>query len=106
MRPGVIFTGYDIISVEVIGKETHAARRHQGKDAILAASHVIQTLYGPDPGWRDNQVFSLNIGLLEGGKDYNLIPSTVRMKGSVRCGDLKHSRGTGRALGSPGRVRR
>lgn len=99
VRPGVIFTGYDIISVEVTGKETHAARRHQGKDAILAASQVIQTLYGA--GSRvapNNQVFSLNVGLLEGGKDYNLIPSSVKMKGSVRCGDLDTRAGLGERL--------
>ena len=90
VRPGVIFTGYDIIEVEVTGKETHSARRHQGKDAILAASHVIQTLYGAGSRLApNNQVFSLNVGLLEGGKDYNLIPATAKMKGSVRCGDLE-----------------
>ena len=89
VRPGVIFTGYDMFSLEVTGKETHAARRHQGKDAILAASHVIQTLYGAGSRMApSNQVFSLNVGLIEGGKDHNLIPSTATMRGTVRCGDL------------------
>ena len=45
-----------------------------------------------------NQVYSLNIGLIEGGKDYNLIPSTVRMRGTVRCGDLPTRADLGKRL--------
>ena len=99
VRSGVIFTGYDTFAMEVTGKETHAARRHQGKDAILAASNVIQTLYGAGSRMAPaNQVYSLNIGLIEGGKDYNLIPSTVRMRGTVRCGDLPTRADLGKRL--------
>ncbi len=89
VRPGVIFTGYDTFALEVTGKETHAARRHQGKDAILAASNVIQALYGAGSRLAPaNEVFSLNVGLIDGGKDHNLIAPTVNMRGTVRCGHL------------------
>jgi amidohydrolase len=90
VRAGVIFTGYDNFSVTITGQETHAARRHEGRDAVLAAAHVVQALYGAATRFiNPTTAFSLNVGNISGGKAHNLIAEMVQLEGTVRCGHVK-----------------
>ena len=85
VRPGSIMAGHGQFTLAIVGAETHGATPHLGVDAMLVAAQIITALHAlaghlPAPG----DAFALNVGLIEGGRAYNLIPGRVEMVGSVR----------------------
>lgn len=87
-RAGTIMAGMDTFTLDIVGRESHTAQSHEGRDAIVASAAVInalQTLISrehPTSG-----VGSLNIGTICGGKAMNLLAERVTMTGSVRTSD-------------------
>ena len=75
------------LDVTVHGKMAHAAIPDSGVDALQAAVHILQALYAENARYR--QVRSsvegithpyLNVGMIEGGTNTNVIPGRVTFK--------------------------
>ncbi len=75
------------LEVTVHGKMAHAAIPESGVDALQAAVHILQALYAENARYR--QVHSsvegithpyLNVGMIEGGTNTNVIPGRVTFK--------------------------
>ena len=75
------------LEVTVHGKMAHAAIPDSGVDALQAAMHILQALYAENARYR--QVHSsvegithpyLNVGMIEGGTNTNVIPGRVTFK--------------------------
>ena len=82
---GVMMASADIFSIEIYGKSAHGARPHEGVDAILVTSMVINSL---------NHIVSrridplhpavISLGTINGGKASNIICDDVVVTGTVR----------------------
>ena len=82
---GVMMASADIFSIEVYGKSAHGARPHEGIDAILVTSMIVNAL---------NHIVSrridplhpavISLGTIEGGKASNIICDDVVVTGTVR----------------------
>jgi len=82
---GEMMASADMFEIEIFGKSAHGARPHEGVDAILTASLVINSL---------NHIVSrkidplhpavISMGTIEGGKAANIICDYVKISGTVR----------------------
>ncbi|OQX76614.1 MAG: N-acyl-L-amino acid amidohydrolase [Epsilonproteobacteria bacterium 4484_65] len=82
---GVMMASADVFSIEIFGKSAHGARPHEGVDAILVTSMIVNSL---------NHIVSrmidplhpavISLGTIEGGKASNIICDHVLLKGTVR----------------------
>lgn len=82
---GVMMASADIFSIEVYGKSAHGARPHEGVDAILVTSMIVNSL---------NHIVSrridplhpavISLGTINGGKASNIICDDVVVTGTVR----------------------
>ncbi len=82
---GVMMASADVFSIEVFGKSAHGARPHEGVDAILVTSMIVNSL---------NHIVSrridplhpavISLGTIEGGSAPNVICDHVLLKGTVR----------------------
>ncbi len=84
-RPGPMLAAVDDFIVDVIGTGGHAAYPHLGNDPVVAAAHAItalQTIASRNVGPLDSVVCT--VGQIEGGTANNIIPSSVRLIGTVR----------------------
>lgn len=85
---GAMMASNGEFDLEIQGKSAHGAQPHLGKDAILAASALIQgynTIVSRDidpliPG-------VVTIGTITGGEARNIIPQTVKLSGTIRSFD-------------------
>ena len=86
VRPGAIFASADDFSIIIKGKGGHGAMPHQTVDPVAIAGHVITALQNvvsrelspQDPG-------VVTIGMIEGGTAFNIIPDTVKLRGTFRA---------------------
>ena len=82
---GVMLASADMFSITIKGKSAHGARPHEGVDAILVTSMVVNSL---------NHIVSrqidplhpavISLGTIEGGKVANVLCDNVILKGTVR----------------------
>jgi amidohydrolase len=82
---GSIMAASDRFEITIVGKSSHGARPHEGKDAITLAAQVIlsiQTIVSRNLEATDPAVIS--IGRIEGGIRSNIIADEVRLEGTVR----------------------
>lgn len=82
---GPIMAGNDTFIINVRGKSAHAARPHEGVDAIVLAAQVInacQTIVsrGVDP-FKEGVV---SIGMIKGGTAENIVADNVMLRGTLR----------------------
>jgi len=88
-RKGQYMASCDEIYITIKGKGGHAALPHQTIDPIVMASQIIlslQTIISR----RHNSIASptvLSFGKIEGGSVGNVIPSEVKLEGTLRCMD-------------------
>ncbi|TSP10007.1 M20/M25/M40 family metallo-hydrolase [Cupriavidus campinensis] len=75
------------VEVTVKGKQGHAAMPHTGVDAIEAATHILQAIYGlrAELATRKSKVpgidtATLNVGLIKGGINTNVVPDLVTFR--------------------------
>jgi amidohydrolase len=90
----VMMASADTFEIEIFGRSSHGARPHEGVDAILVTSMVVNSL---------NHIVSrqidplhpavISLGTIEGGKAANVICDHVKLTGTVRCvnHDVRHS---------------
>jgi len=82
---GEMMASADMFEIEIFGKSAHGARPHEGVDAILTASLVVNSI---------NHIVSrridplhpavISFGTIEGGKAANIICDHVKLSGTVR----------------------
>ena len=84
-RVGPTMAATATIDITVRGRGAHAARPHDGTDPIVVAAAIIQALQaivarGIDP----QEAGVVSITWIEGGSATNIIPETVRLRGTAR----------------------
>ena len=84
-REGPIMAAVANIEIAVTGKGSHGAHPDQGIDPIVVAAQIVTALQTVvartiDPA----EAGVVTIGHINGGHTYNVIPETVRMKGTAR----------------------
>lgn len=86
IRSGAFFAATDVFEIEVEGRGGHAAKPHETIDTTVVSSHIVlavQTIASrnADPV----QQVVVSVTSFETSSDaFNVIPQTVRMKGTVR----------------------
>ncbi|MEW5832473.1 MAG: amidohydrolase [Campylobacterota bacterium] len=84
-KKGVMLASADTFEIEIFGRSSHAARPHEGVDAILVTSMAVNSI---------NHIVSrqidplhpavISLGTIEGGRAPNVICDHVRLRGTVR----------------------
>lgn len=85
LRAGPVMAGSDTFTAQVIGKSAHAARPHEGIDAIVLASHAV--LACQNAVARRISPFRqgvLTVGMMNGGTAENIIADRVTLRGTLR----------------------
>ena len=109
-RSGPIMAGTDSFVATVRGVSAHAARPHEGVDAVVLASHVVLACQNAVSRRIDPiSAGVLTIGRIEGGVAENVVADRVRLEGTIRYfddavrgvlhGELKRALDVARALG-------
>ena len=92
ITPGFRMAASNRIKLNIHGKSAHGSAPHLGADAITAAASIIMNLQmlvsrfncATDP-------MVLTIGRINGGTQYNCIPSEVEIEGTIRHFRTDHS---------------
>lgn len=85
-RTGGFFASSDEFDLDILTESSHGASPHEGNDAIVVASEVVQALQSVvsrniDP--TDSAV--ITIGKIEGGYRRNVIADKVRLEATIRA---------------------
>ncbi len=85
-KPGPIMAAADLFEITIHGKGGHGAAPQGTKDAVVIASHLVQTLQ-TIVSRNTNPIEStvVTIGQINGGYNFNIIADTVTMKGTARA---------------------
>jgi amidohydrolase len=82
---GVTFASQDELYITIYGKQSHGAKPHRSVDPIVTASEVVialQTIVSRNTSPYDPIV--ITIGAIHGGTATNIIPSEVKLMGTIR----------------------
>jgi hippurate hydrolase len=85
-RSGTVMASADELYFSVKSKGGHAAAPHLTSDTIVAASHLVISLQQIIS--RNNNPFNpsvLSISSIQGGHTTNVIPTEVKLMGTLRC---------------------
>lgn len=85
-RSGTVMASADELYFTIKSKGGHAAAPHLTSDTILASSHLVVSLQQIIS--RNNDPFNpsvLSISSFQGGHTTNVIPSEVKLMGTLRC---------------------
>ena len=89
IRPGPLMASADEFEIVISGRGGHAAMPHLCTDSVVVASHVVlalQSIVARSVSPVEPLVVSVTTLEVEGGA-FNVIPQTVRMRGTVRAFD-------------------
>ncbi|WP_449545412.1 amidohydrolase [Lelliottia amnigena] len=84
-RGGPFYANVDRFVFRVTGKGAHAARPHEGSDAIVLASQLVtalQSVASRNINTLDSVV--LSVTRIEGGNTWNVLPESVELEGTLR----------------------
>ncbi|WP_312947089.1 amidohydrolase [Superficieibacter sp.] len=84
-RGGAFYANVDRFVIRVTGKGAHAARPHEGRDAILLASQLVtalQSVASREVNSLDSVV--LSVTRIQGGNTWNVLPESVELEGTLR----------------------
>jgi len=85
LKTGILTATSDGFTIKVTGRAGHSARPHLARDAVLAASEVIRTLYSLIPqNVNPLETAVLSVGMVHGGSAENIIAGDVELVGTVR----------------------
>ena len=82
---GPMMAAYDVFDIEIKGKGGHAATPQYVKDPIVASAYLVnllQSVVSRDINPTQGAVVSVTE--IHGGTSYNIIPDTVRLRGTTR----------------------
>ena len=90
IRPGAFFASTDLFQIVIEGAGGHAAKPHEGIDPTVAASHVVLALQTIASRMVDpvKQVVVSVTSFETDSKAFNVIPTNVTLKGTVRTLDV------------------
>jgi amidohydrolase len=84
-KPGPFMAAADFFRITVRGRGGHAASPHQGPDAIVVASEIVNGLQALVSRVRDPlDPVVISVGSIHGGTRNNILPSEVVLEGTVR----------------------
>lgn len=87
-REGPLMAGADEVQVEVRGRSSHAARPHEGVDAVLLAAQGIMAAQAVvSRGLSPMESGVVGLGTIEGGTAGNVVADRVRILGTLRYFD-------------------
>lgn len=88
LQPGPVTAFTERFTIEVKGRGGHAARPHEGIDAIVVASSMVMALQTIVSRQTDPTVPAVvSIGQIEAGTAFNAIAATAFLKGTIRTTD-------------------
>jgi len=82
---GPMMAAYDVFDIEIRGTGGHAASPQNVKDPILASAYlvnILQSIVSRDVN--PVQAAVMSVTEIDGGSSYNIIPDTVRLRGTTR----------------------
>jgi hippurate hydrolase len=85
IRPGPMMAAADYITIDIEGNGAHAARPHLGIDPVVVGAHMItamQTIVSRNVDPLKSAVVSIT--MVQAGNTDNVIPQTVRLRGTAR----------------------
>ncbi|MCI4338718.1 MAG: M20 family metallopeptidase [Thermoplasmata archaeon] len=84
-KTGPFMAAADFFRITVFGRGGHAASPHQGPDAIVIASEIVNGLQALVSRVRDPlDPVVVSVGSIHGGTRNNILPSEVVLEGTVR----------------------
>jgi amidohydrolase len=84
-RDGPLLAGNDTLRATISGAAAHAALPHEGADAILLASHVVQAVQAIVARRIDPlEPAVITFGTIAGGTAENILCAEVRLEGTLR----------------------
>lgn len=85
IKEGCIMASNDKFEISIKGKTAHGAMPHLGKDALTTGIQIVNSLYNINSREINPlEPFVLTVGRFESGIDYNIVPSSTVIKGTVR----------------------
>ena len=89
IRPGAFFAATDQIDVVVRGRGGHAAKPQETVDSTLVAAHLVVALQSVVSRNADpvKEIVVSVTSVESSSKAFNVIPATVRLKGTIRTMD-------------------
>ena len=88
IRPGPMMASADFVTIDIEGVGGHAARPHMGIDTVLVGAQIInniQSIVSRNVDPLKSAVVS--ISMFQAGNTDNVIPQTVRLRGTARSLD-------------------
>ena len=85
LRPGPMMAQTQELYIDISGESSHGAQPHKGKDAVVAASHMIaayQTIVSRSVDPMEHALFT--IGRVVAGERINVIARKARIEGTMR----------------------
>lgn len=88
VKPGPLMAASDRFKIKVIGKTSHAGHPDQGVDAVMATADILQQI-SHIVSRRINPLSTatINVGILQAGSRYNVVPGEANMEGTIRTLD-------------------
>ena len=88
VQPGVYSCASDEFDIEVRGVSAHAARPHEGVDAIAVGAALVSELHLVAARERDPMIpLVISVGSFHGGSAHNVLADRVTLGGTVRTTD-------------------
>jgi amidohydrolase len=85
VRGGPLFAALDRLEIDVLGRAGHAARPHEGIDAVVAAAHVVLALQCVVSRERNPlEPVVLTLGTIAGGSGPTALADRVELRGTLR----------------------
>ena len=85
VKDGPIMAAADLFEIEIMGKGGHGATPHGTVDAVIVASHIVnslQTIVSRNTNPLESTV--VTVGMINGGYNFNIIADKVTLKGTTR----------------------
>ncbi len=85
LRPGPMMAQTEEVYIDISGESCHGAQPHKGRDAVVAAGHMIvafQTIVSRSVDPMENAVFTM--GRITGGERHNIVARDARIEGTMR----------------------
>lgn len=90
VKDGPLMASPDEFDIEIVGRGGHGGYRNKCIDPIYAASQVVLRII--DAGRKystEKSPCTVSVGAVNGGTFYNVIPDSVRLKGTSRAVDFE-----------------
>lgn len=84
-RPGELMARSSEITVDVVGKSVHIAKSAEGRDAMLAAAQLVETIHGRVAEIPAEVHRLLAFGLLRAGTVRNALAGRAHLEGTMRA---------------------